>query len=106
MLISREQERHRADVVFVAVGQDQRADVLAVLLEVSEIGRDDVDAQQFGFGEHHPGVDDDDVVAVAQGHAVHAELAQPAERDHLQFCIWHRIFRLTQRIARAAREFT
>ena len=79
----RQQKRHAADVVFVAVGQDQAADVLAVLLQIGEIGRDDIDAQQFGVGEHHPGVDDDDVVAVADGHAVHAELAQAAQRDDL-----------------------
>jgi hypothetical protein len=30
---------------------------------------------------------DDDVVAVADGHHVHAELAESAERDDLQFFI-------------------
>ncbi len=79
----RQQERDAADVVFVAVGENQAADVLAILLEVGEVGRDDVDAQQFGVGEHHAGVEDDDVVAVADGHAVHAELAQAPERDDL-----------------------
>jgi hypothetical protein len=34
-------------------------------------------------GEHHAGVDDDDVVTVADRHGVHAELAQTAERDNL-----------------------
>ena len=43
--------------------------------------------EQFGFGEHHAGVDYDDIVAVAKGHDVHAELAESAERDDLQFFI-------------------
>ena len=58
-----------------------------VLLQIGEVGRDDIDAQQFGVGEHHPGVHDDDVVAVADGHGVHPELAQAAERDDLEFFI-------------------
>ena len=83
MLHLREQERNAADVILVAVGQNQAADVFAILLEIGEIGRDDIDAQQLGVGEHHPGVENDDVVAVADGHAVHPELAQAAERDDL-----------------------
>ena len=49
-----------------------------VLLEEGEVGHDQVDAQQLGFGEHHAAIDDDDVVAVADGGHVHAELAQSA----------------------------
>ena len=63
--------------------------LLAVLLEISEIRRDDVHAQQLGVGKHHSGVDHDDVVAVADGHGVHAELAQAAQRNQLQLVIRH-----------------
>ena len=52
----------RADVVFVAVGEDDSANVLAVLDEIGDVGDDDIDAEKFGFGEHQSGVDDDDVV--------------------------------------------
>ena len=62
---------------------------LAVFDEIGNVGDDDVDAEQFGFGEHESGVDDDDVVAPADGHAVHTELAQAAEGDNLQFSSWH-----------------
>ena len=67
-----------ADVVFVAVREDDAAHMLAIFEQVRNVGDDDVDAQQLGFGEHQAGVDDDDVVAPADGHAVHTELAQPA----------------------------
>ena len=79
----------RADVVFVAVGEDDGADALAVLDEIGDVGDDDVDAEEFGFGEHQAGIDDDNVVTPAHGHAVHAELAETAERDDLQFSGGH-----------------
>ena len=75
----------RADVVFVAVGKHDAAHMLAIFEEVRDVGDDDVHAQQFGFGEHQAGVDNNDVVAVADGHAVHTELAHPAERNYMQF---------------------
>ncbi len=58
------------------VRQNEAADVLGVLLEVSEVGRDDIDAHKFRVGEHHPRVQNDNVIAVADSHAVHTELAQ------------------------------
>src|SRR5690348_13534776 len=48
----------RADVVFVAVGQDDAANALAILDEIRNVGDYDVDAKKFGFGEHESGVDD------------------------------------------------
>ncbi len=84
-----QQERHRADVVLVAVRQNERAHVLAVLFQIGEIGCNDVDAQQLGVRKHHAGVHHDDVVAVADGHGVHSKLAQAAERDELELLIWH-----------------
>ena len=81
--------RQRANVVFVAVGQNDAAHPLAVLDQVGDVGNDDVHAQQFGFGEHQSGVDDDDVVAPAHGHAVHAEFAKAAERHEMEFSGGH-----------------
>ena len=76
-------------MVFVAVGQDKPADHFPVLLQIGEIGRDDVDAEQFRIGEHHSRIDDDDVVAVTDGHRVHAELAQSAQRNYMELAIRH-----------------
>ena len=49
--------------------------MVTVLDEVGDVGNDDVDAQEFSFGEHQSGVDDDNVIAPTDGHAVHPELA-------------------------------
>ncbi len=68
-------------MVFVAVSEDDGTDVSAILLEIGDVGNDEVDAEKLRFGEHHAGVDDEDVVAESQGHHVHAEFAETAERD-------------------------
>ena len=73
--------RQAADVVLVGVGDQERLDVGAALLEVGDVGDDEVDAEHLLVGEHEPAVDDDDVVAVLEDVHVLADLAHPAERD-------------------------
>ena len=90
-----EQERHRADVIFMAVRQDHAQHFVAILFEIREIGRNDVDAEQFGIRKHHAGIHDDDFVPIADGHGVHTELAQTAQRDQLKLVIRHVRFRLS-----------
>jgi len=78
-----------ADVIFMPVGEDDGANFVPVLGEVADVGDDDVHAQQFGLGKHEAGVDDNDIVAPADGHAVHTELAQAAQGDDVKFFAWH-----------------
>ena len=73
--------RQRADVVLVGVGDEERPDLGAVLLEVGDVGDDEVDAEHLLVGEHEAAVDDDDVVAVLEDVHVLADLPHPAERD-------------------------
>ena len=54
-----------------------------VLLEIREVRHDQVHAQHLGVGEHHAAIDHDDVVGVADGGHVHAELAQSAQGNYL-----------------------
>ena len=91
-----------ADMVLVAVREDDAANALAIFEQVRDVGHDDVDTQEFGFGEHEPGVDDDDVISPAEGHAVHTELAKAAERNDLQFSSGHAVRRM---LARAGGEY-
>ena len=72
-----------ADVILVTVGEDDGADVLLVFDEVGDVGDDYVDAEKLGLGKHESGIDDDDVVFIAKGEAVHAELAESAQGDDL-----------------------
>ncbi len=66
------------DMILVAVGQDDGADMLAVFDQVGDIGDDNIHPQQFGLGKHETGIDDDDVVCPAKRQAVHTEFAQTA----------------------------
>ena len=74
-------EGQRADVVLVGVGDEERPDLVAVLLEIADVGDDEVDAEHLLVGEHEAAVDDDDVVAVLEHVHVLADLPHPAERD-------------------------
>ena len=67
--------RQRSDVVFVAVGYQDGPDALSVLHEVRYVGDGEIDPGHILLGEEHPGVDDDNVLAVLQGHHVLADFA-------------------------------
>ena len=69
-------------MIFVAVGEDDRFDLVAILFEVGDVGDDEVDAEEFGLGEHHAGVNNDDGFADANRHHVHAEFAETTEGDY------------------------
>ncbi len=72
-----------ADMVFMAVREHDGAHVLPILQQIADVGDDDVHAQQLRFGEHESGVDDDDVIAPANRHAIHAKFAESAQRNNL-----------------------
>ena len=82
----------RADVVFVAVGENDAFHPLAVFGQIGDVRDNNIDAQQFGFRKHQAAVDDDDVVTPANGHAVHPELAQAPEGYDVQFSSWHAVY--------------
>ena len=79
-------EGQGADMVLVAVGQADGADLVAAFAQPGDIGDDVIDAEHVRLGKHQAAVDDDDVVAVLIGHHVHADFAQAAEGDDLQCC--------------------
>ncbi len=78
-----EHVRHRADVVLVPVRQHQRLDAVA-LQQRPHVRDDQIDAEQVRLGEHDAGVHEDRRVAAGDEHHVHAELAEPAERDQFE----------------------
>ena len=72
----------RAHVVLMRVREEDAAHLRLVVLQVGDVGDDEVDAEHLLVGEHQAGVDDDHVVALLDGHHVLADLANTAERDH------------------------
>ena len=73
--------RQRADVILVRVRDEDPFDLVAALAEVLDVGDDEVDAEHLLVGEHEPGVDDQDVVALLDRHHVLPDLTDTAERD-------------------------
>ena len=69
-----------SDVVFVAVGEDDRGEVIAIFFEKIEVGNGNVDTERRFLGKAHARVDDDHLVAEPDAHAVHPEFTDPAER--------------------------
>ena len=76
--------RQRADVIFVAVRDDEAEKAVAEPLQVGEIGNDQVDAEHVQLGKHQAAVDGDRRVAVLEHQAIETDLAEPAERDDTQ----------------------
>ena len=76
--------RQRAEVVLVAVRDDDRLDVARALAQVGEVGQHEVDPDHLGRREAQPDVDDDDAAVVLDDRHVLADLAEPAERQDAQ----------------------
>ena len=77
--------RQRADVVLVAVGDEEAAELLLVFRKIGDVRNDKVHAVHVVLGEAEAAVDDDHVLAVFQHGHVLADLIQTAERNDLQF---------------------
>jgi len=74
------QIRQRADVILVPVGDHDPCNARAPRLQIGEVGMVDVDSK-IGLRKRHPAVDHHDRIAGLDCKAVHANFAEPAERD-------------------------
>ena len=72
----------RADVVFMAVRQDDAAHLLQAFHDVAGVGDDDVDAVHLARGKHEAGIDDQQILVRFQHEHVLANFAQAAQRNH------------------------
>ena len=75
----------RADMVLMAVGEDDAEQIVAPLLDEGEIGQDQLDAGIVGIGEGHAEIDHHPLALAAVEIDVHADLARAAEREEEQF---------------------
>ena len=72
----------RANVVLVAVGDEDAPDLGLVFDQVAHVGDDHVDAVHIVVGETHAAVHDNDIVAeLVYGHVL-ADLIQTAKRNN------------------------
>ncbi len=64
-----------ADVIFMAVGQEDASHIVKSCQHIVSIGNNDVDAVHVAAGEHEADVDDDKIVARFHHHHVLADFA-------------------------------
>jgi hypothetical protein len=96
--------RNGADMVLMAVGEDDAEQVLAPLLDEGEIGQDQFDAGIGRIGEGEAKVDHDPFALAAVEIDVHANLAGAAEREEEQFLAgFHGSLTVTRRPGSAGR---
>ena len=76
---------HGADMVLVAVGNDEAAQLLPVLLEIRHVRDHHVDARHVVVREREAAVDDDDVLPVLEEGHILSDLAHAPQGDELQF---------------------
>ena len=68
----------------MSVRENDRRDVLLVLLENVEIRNADVDAIDTLFGKAHAGIEHEHFITEPQQSAVHSELADTAEGNNFE----------------------
>ncbi len=76
--------RQRPEVVLVAVGDDDRLDVVGALAQVGEVGQHEVDPDHLRGREAQADVDDDDPPVVLDDGHVLADLPEPPEGQDAQ----------------------
>ena len=86
-----QQKRNRSNMIFVAVSQDQRGDLVPILINKGEIRYDYVDPVDIVLRESHACVNDDRFAATAHRHHVQSKFANTAQRNYFQFVISHKI---------------
>src|SRR5437763_5280683 len=76
--------RQRAEMIFMAVRENNGRDFVAILFEDFEIRNANIDAIDALCRKAHAGVKDEHLVAIAQQGAVHPELADAAEGNYFK----------------------
>lgn len=74
-----EDVRQRANVVLVAVGENDTPDPVTDLAEICDVWNDDINPGKFGVREHHATIDYNRIIAILEDHHVDAELAEASE---------------------------
>ena len=83
-----EQVGHRANVVLVAVGEDEADDVVHAILDPGEIRQDQVDAGLGLLREENATIHDQELAPVLEDVHVTADLAETSQRDHSQCALF------------------
>ena len=84
--------RHRADVILVPVGQNDRFELVEPGFDEIEIGKDQIDAGILSAGKGHAQIDHQPPAPAAVEVDVHSDFAGPAQGKKQQFVFGFEIF--------------
>ena len=74
-------------MVFMAVGDEDTTDTVFFVVEVTGIRDNEIDTEHFFIGEHHPGINNDDIIAIFDDHHVLSDFPQSSQLDESNiFC--------------------
>jgi hypothetical protein len=77
-----DQEGQGADMIFMAVGDENSPHPCLLVPQILPVWDDEVHPQHVVLREHDPGVDDQHVAAIFDGHHVFADLPQPSQGNN------------------------
>ena len=66
-------------MVFMAVRDDYRADLFGPLVDIAEVGDNQVDAEHFGVRKHNAAVDNDRVALIFHNHGIAPDFPNAAQ---------------------------
>ena len=82
----------RADMILVAVGNENAADLVAVALQIGHVRNHQINAQHILLREDGTAVQDHDIVRIFQHIDIFADFFNPAQRDDFQFSFRRHLF--------------
>ena len=71
-------------MVLMTMREKDGFDFALVLQQICNVGNDDVNAEEFLVWKHDAGINDDDGSVRPECHHVHAEFAEPAQRNDFE----------------------
>ena len=81
------QKGQSADVVFVAMGQDQADNISTPLFKGTDVGQYQVDAEHVGFGKHQSAIDQQDFALRFDAEQVHTNFTKTAKGEQADLFI-------------------
>src|SRR5260370_36934449 len=82
---NRQNIRQTADMVFVAVRNEDTANVLLLVAQIARIGNNKIDAEHLLVGEHYSGINNDDVVTILYDHHILSDFPQASQWSQSNF---------------------
>lgn len=82
---ARPEIRHRANMVFMCMGNDQRGDIFPARFQKGRVGQENINARKTVIGKTDSAINRQPFAACAVDIEIDPELLGPAQRDKIEF---------------------